>query len=970
MDAQIHERQTVAERLAPIAQGLASRQFAPDDLQSAQTELRDVAAALDGVEPNDWAATATVLSDLVEIAACSMADMDGHENDRLVDCIVQGVSLLQEALSDPDASSEQLGVFLDQARDDWSDCLAVVDPHDADDLELSADNGSTDWGADVDQPPSSGEVQMILSTLGKTTTDDDNGTETDAEESAAANDDVPTHLFDSAMQESGEIVPPTGVPVVDDVELEPELHAAYLCDAEQCLESMEQAALELESGGGEAAIQQLCRALHTLKGASASVGFTNLGGYLHQLEEWLQQVGMPRNLDSVLSCIDVVRKWIAEQQQPTGQQPASYTPHSSDYATDGNVVQNTTSQLASVGAAAIDMDDSLRVKTSQVDRLMDQLANLVMLRSRRDLRAAQVGTIQEELLGCVARLQTAANASATFSTTVADAETNGTLDPSAVREGHLSEVAGDLTEVARSLKELHDPLVEENRTLSQFIRQFRHELMELRRMPVSGLFRRLQRVVRDAARVEEKQVRLEMVGEHAGLERSVQERLYEPLLHLVRNAVSHGIESDSDRIAAGKTDVGTITLEAFGSAQLLVLEIRDDGRGLDYEAIRGRGIQRGLISTDQETSRSQLAQLIFHPGFSTRERANAVAGRGVGMDVVASTLRRMHARVDVESEPGQGTTIRLRIPLRSVIEHTMVFRCGGQLFALPVQSVRAASKDELRGSHAESTDVETDTNPVRLGDVLGLPHGSNSQEGHCLVLGQTSLPQKSEGSSSSSTSDAQPTHRTITVLVDEILGPDEVVVRPLPPLLRRHSLLAGATLSGGGDVVQLLDSDRLVEACLESTHQSLHSSTPATSPTTESASTGVVKVLVVDDSMSARRSLIQILRPRGFELHEAADGFDALDRLRTEHFDMVFSDLEMPRMGGFDLLAEIRSNRKTRSLPVVIVTARGEAEYRARADELGSDGYLTKPVAAPDLENTLDQLKLSAHTDEPEGAKP
>ncbi|MBT4865612.1 MAG: hypothetical protein HON53_10945, partial [Planctomycetaceae bacterium] len=198
MDAQIHERQTVAERLAPIAQGLASRQFAPDDLQSAQTELRDVAAALDGVEPNDWAATATVLSDLVEIAACSMADMDGHENDRLVDCIVQGVSLLQEALSDPDASSEQLGVFLDQARDDWSDCLAVVDPHDADDLELSADNGSTDWGADVDQPPSSGEVQMILSTLGKTTTDDDNGTETDAEESAAANDDVPTHLFDSA----------------------------------------------------------------------------------------------------------------------------------------------------------------------------------------------------------------------------------------------------------------------------------------------------------------------------------------------------------------------------------------------------------------------------------------------------------------------------------------------------------------------------------------------------------------------------------------------------------------------------------------------------------------------------------------------------------------------------------------------------------------------------------------------------
>jgi HPt (histidine-containing phosphotransfer) domain-containing protein len=577
MDAHIHERQTVAERLTPIAQGLASRQFEPDDLQSARDELRGIAAVLGDVETSDWSATAAVLSDLIEIAACSLADMDGTESERLIDCIVQGVSLLREAVLDPDASTEHLSGFLDEARHDWSDCLAVVDQNETDDSSRMTDDGNADWVDDVDQPPSSDEVQLILATLGNPTAEAGGGVGMETAEPVAAydtvadDDDVPKHLFDSATRETGNIAPPTGVPVVDDVVLEPELHEAYLCDAEQCLEAMEQAALELESGGGKAAVQQLCRALHTLKGASASVGFTNLGGYLHQLEEWLLQVGTPRNLDSVLSCIDVVREWIAAQQQPTKQRPSSETarpPHDAQTADD---VRSPTAQLASAGAVAIDMDDSLRVKASQVDRLMDQLANLVMLRSRRDRRASQVGTIHEELLGCVARLHAAACKSDSPTTAVAATGTNSALDLLSRGEGNISEIAGDLTEVARSLKELHDPLVEENRTLSQFIRQFRHELMELRWMPVAGLFRRLQRVVRDAARVEEKQVRLEMVGEHAGLERSVQERLFEPLLHLVRNAVSHGIESASDRIAAGKEPVGTITLEAFGSAQLLVL---------------------------------------------------------------------------------------------------------------------------------------------------------------------------------------------------------------------------------------------------------------------------------------------------------------------------------------------------------------------------------------------------------------
>lgn len=967
MDANTHELESVVERLEPIVQTLAARQFEPDVLETARRELRDVATVLEDGDAHDWSTAAQLLSDLIEIAACSLSGMDGADGARLTDCITDGVTLLRESLLTPDGPSEPLGTFVTSARDNWSDCLDVVDHADTEESRNDESGGRDTWATDSETQPSANDVNMILSTLGTS----GKSSETTTPNSASA-DSVKKDLFDSTKSETAEVTPPPELAAVDDVQIEAELLSAFLADAEHCLTTMEQAVLEFESGGGEAAVQQLCRELHTLKGASASVGLTNLGSYLHRLEEWLEQVGTPRNLDCVLSCIDVIRGWVADQQHPQARNAAD----DSESQTAGTPKTQTTTRqappAAAMGGVGVDSDDSLRVKASQVDRLMDLLADLVMLRSQRDQRAARVGSIHEELKGCIDRLHTAANEAESIAHRVSASDPQNESDAHPLREGHLSEIAGDLTEVARRLKEVHDPLISDNRTISQFIRQFRHELMELRRMPVAGLFQRLQRAVRDAARVEQKQVRLEMVGEHAGLERSVQERLYEPLLHLVRNAVGHGIESEQERLAAGKDAVGTVTLQAQGNAQMLVLDIRDDGRGIDYEAVRHRGIERGLISADQRASRPQLAQLIFHPGFSTREEANEVAGRGVGMDVVASALRRMHARVDIDSEPGQGTTIRLRIPLRSVIEHTMVFRCSGQLFALPVQSVRAVSADEWQGSQNDSNRDKQTAKPIRLGEVLGLPPSAESDSDHYLVLGEANLPQTKhvDGNVHASPSTNEtPSPHTVTVQVDEILGPDEVVVRSLPPLLRRHPLLSGATLSGSGDVVQLLDCDRLVEAGLATTLKSTQTTDAPQSPANPAASSDTLKVLVVDDSLSARRSLIQKLQPHEFELHEAGDGFEALDRIRNEHFDMVFSDLEMPRMGGFDLLAEVRSNRKTRSLPVVIVTTRGEREYRARAEELGTSGYMTKPVSAPELEQMLEQLRFASKTDKREGSQ-
>ena len=215
---------------------------------------------------------------------------------------------------------------------------------------------------------------------------------------------------------------------------------------------------------------------------------------------------------------------------------------------------------------------------------------------------------------------------------------------------------------------------------------------------------------------------MKLVGQDAGLEQEIQERLFESLLHIVRNAVSHGIESEADRKRNGKKPVGTVTLEANSNAQLLIIEVRDDGNGIDYEAVRKRAIEKGLLAANQFPSKAELAELIFHPGFSTREQASEVSGRGVGMNIVATTINQLHGRIEVDSEPGLGSTMRLLIPLRTGIEHVMVFRCDGQLFALPMESVTAAKTSNvnignvarLTLSSASSTARKCNPNPRRF----------------------------------------------------------------------------------------------------------------------------------------------------------------------------------------------------------------------------------------------------------------
>ena len=709
-----------------------------------------------------------------------------------------------------------------------------------------------------------------------------------------------------------------------------EIRDAYLEDAVRCLDQMEKCSLEFEeSHDKEETVRLFCRELHTLKGASASVGLTNLASVIHDKETVLQNTNDLSDddlTDLLLDSVDKMRS-VIERIQSGGQDEAQEEAKSDDGAT-GSKSANTTHRptrpsrptvSVSSASSSTSEDALIRIRASKLDRLMDMLAELVVLRNRRESSLIEFNDCNKELTRCAARLSVCQNTRINREDDEEQANAMG---------GQLQEIARDVSVVASNIRDLQKPVGNDNLSISHFIRDFRQELMQLRRVPTEGLFNRLQRSARDVAKLEEKQMKLNFIGGETGIEQELQEKLYEPLLHIVRNAVSHGLEMPEDRLKKGKPEHGTITLKAQTNSQILVIEISDDGKGLDYEAIRKRGTERGLIKSSDRLSNDELAHLIFHPGFSTRDEATQVSGRGVGMDIVSTTLEQMRGRIDIESEANVGTTMRMIVPLRSAIEHVMVFKASNQLFALPTQAVVSVN----RASEFQRTDLVMHA----FSDLLSMP----STDCQDIVLLRTNSQDTSESGS-------------IGLRVQEILGPEEVVMRNLPGLVDNHPLFSGLTLSGAGDTVLLLDSDTLGDYATQ--YQSVTEETSNFDTKAQSSARKIV--LVVDDSLSARKMLVRKLSALGIDTQEAGDGVEALDVLRQNKFDLVLTDLDMPRLGGMELLFDLQK-RDRYDTPVVVVTSRSQEQFRQQAIDRGAADYLTKPVSDEALSGVLASLNI------------
>ncbi len=501
----------------------------------------------------------------------------------------------------------------------------------------------------------------------------------------------------------------------------------------------------------------------------------------------------------------------------------------------------------------------------------------------------------------------------------------------------LAESAADIS----GLQGVLDDLARQNDSLlgqqSRVSSELQDGLMRARMVPFEGSVPRLRRVLRQAAQDTGKQAQLQLEGAHGELDRNVLERMTAPLEHLLRNAVAHGLESPQARRDAGKPEEGSVRVVLRREGSEMVLQVADDGAGIDHAAIRRRAEQRGILKPGAELSEMDLERLILEPGFSTAEEVSQLAGRGVGMDVVHNEVRQLGGTLEIASVAGRGTTFTLRLPQTLAVTQAVFVQVGETQFAVSVAAVGGVGRlsRERFDSGASYVYGGEEYALHDMGTLVGLD------------------PAKAEGQPVVPLLLVRAGELRAAVAVDQVLGNREIVVKPVGPQIGSIPGIYGATITGDGSVVVILDAAPLVRRYM-------------TQPTSITPVVAVVEqrqvplVMVVDDSLTMRKVTSRVLERHNFEVSTARDGVEALERLEERVPDLMLLDIEMPRMDGYELATAMKADPRFAGVPIVMITSRTGDKHRQRALEIGVQRYMGKPYQELDLmRNVYDLLGIA-----------
>ncbi len=471
-------------------------------------------------------------------------------------------------------------------------------------------------------------------------------------------------------------------------------------------------------------------------------------------------------------------------------------------------------------------------------------------------------------------------------------------------------------------------------------------VMKTRMLPIGKVFNKFPRLVRDLSRELGKKVRLIIEGEDTELDKSIIEEIGDPLVHMIRNAVDHGIEPPEERIKKGKPEEGTIWLKAYNEGNMIVIEIKDDGRGMDPEKLKQKAIEKGIITPQEAENMSdkEAFMLIFKPGFSTAEKVTNVSGRGVGMDVVKTNIEQLNGIIEVDSIPDKGTTIKLKIPLTLAIIQALLVASQEDLFAVPlsnvIETVRIVEEDIYTIEGKSVLKLRDEVLPlVNMADVFEIEKILEPEKYlYVVILGL--------GASK------------IGLIVDRFIGQEEIVIKSLGEFLKGVPGIAGATIRGDGRVTLIVDVASLMKLAKQTHNKKLVTDSLKEAKKKKEKPEDYV-VMIVDDSAMDRKIMRQALEPLGVTVIEAKDGVEALNMLKQNDVDAMLIDIEMPRMDGYTLAQEIRKYNKYRKLPLIAVTSRATKSDRVRGVEVGMNEYITKPYTQEYLQNVVRRnLKL------------
>ena len=704
------------------------------------------------------------------------------------------------------------------------------------------------------------------------------------------------------------------------------LMQTFRAEASDHLDTLNQTLLQIERVPEEAVyrtlVQDAFRAAHSLKGAARAVSLTVIEQLAHAMEHVLQtarDTGQPLDADTcdvLYDVLDAIRDLL-----DGGERNLRSVQARLDSIGAGDLLElpdppeeEATEEEATEGAQQQDeaptstAEETIRVAVSKLDNLMVQTGELLVAKISAEQQLADTRDVHRQL----ARWPRMWNEIKSLLPRI-NGEAGQQLSEALTRHHEQMQTIMDAFEV------LEQSTSREVLRLDMVSSNLQDEVRRVRMVPFQNIALMLERAVRDVAHSEEKQVDFELVGSDVELDRKVLETLKDPLMHVVRNAVSHGIETPAERAAAGKPERGHLTLTVQQRGREVRIVVRDDGKGFDLDALRMASQRRGGPVLDDSASVEEILALALHPGMSTADEVTSVAGRGVGLDVVNKQLQAIQGMIAIENNPGQGASIEMVVPTSLILTRGLLVQVGQEQYVLPLLSVEKIIEPEAITTVGGKQMLTVDGGSlplVSLAAVLDRPIGPSAKP-LAVVIGVA--------------------EQRLALLVDDVLTEQELTVKPLSDPLRRVRNVTGAALLGNGQPVVILNpADLLNSAQGIDTHFTLpdEEETEDTGPDAH--------ILVVDDSITTRTLEKNILESAGYRVTIAVDGLEAFEQLEGHDIDLVISDVQMPNVDGIELTRQIREHETYGDVPIILVTSLEDRGDREKGLHAGADAYMVK----------------------------
>ena len=784
---------------------------------------------------------------------------------------------------------------------------------------------------------------------------------------------------DAAPEEEAPAVVAEAADAADNpyAEIDQELLEVFLEEASDIMDNSEQTLQSWKHAPeNQSFMSDLQRELHTLKGGARMADITEIGDLAHAVESLMVKASegaittggpMFTVLHQAHDCLSGMVEQVRNR-QPLEQ--AVTILHDLELLTEGKevVAQTAKQKKTTAGISALPVTvqgdkeqeerrthtranhELVRVKAALLDNMVNYAGEVSIYRSRLEQQVGAYRFNLTELDQTVARvreqlrkldIETEAQVLFRYESEVAEGADNEEFDPLEMdRYSHMQQLSRSLAESVNDLGSLQgmlENITRESETLllqqSRVNTELQEGLMRTRMVPFLSLSARMRRIVRQTAHELGKNAELELSGAEGEMDRTVVDRIVAPLEHMLRNAISHGIESPDQRNKAGKPECGTIRITLERESSDVVLRIADDGAGIRMDAIRSKAIERGLMKADTDLTDNEVLQFILETGFSTAEKVTQVAGRGVGMDVVNSEVKQLGGSLHIDSEPLKGTTFTIRLPFTLALNQALLIEVGEDTYAIPLSSIEGIVRMRREDLKTYLTDPDArfayggfEYEVRHLGSVLGTgkPHLDSGPARVPVLLSRVG-------------------DHSVAFQVENLMGSREIVVKSVGPQISTVRGVSGATILGDGRVVMILDIAAMlrggVATALEQIEDMVY----------QPKATESINVMVVDDSITVRKVTTRLLERNDMNVTTAKDGVDAVAKLQEHVPDIMLLDIEMPRMDGFELATHVRNEARLRGIPIIMITSRTGEKHRQRAMQIGVNRYLGKPFQETEL---------------------